>query len=192
MLLQQSQTPLLIFVTFDNLCCVKVSIHEMDDPRDPRYRLVMLGAPERIFDRCSTILVNGAEQRLSSAWRQAFHQACLRIGGMGERLIGVCDQRLPLDEFPIGYPFDADQENFPQTDLRFLGMISLSDPPRASVPEAVARCHTAGVKVIMVTGDHPITAKAVAKGVGIISEGHETVEDIAARLGIHITEVNPR
>merc|ERR1719447_2064102 len=66
------------------------------------------------------------------------------------------------------------------------------DPPRAAVPDAVAKCRSAGIKVIMVTGDHPITAKAIAKSVGIISEGNETVEDIAVRLNISVDEVNPR
>jgi len=66
------------------------------------------------------------------------------------------------------------------------------DPPRAAVPDAVAKCRSAGIKVIMVTGDHPITAKAIAKGVGIISEGTETVEDIAARTGRALNQINPR
>merc|ERR1711976_1109544 len=66
------------------------------------------------------------------------------------------------------------------------------DPPRAAVPDAVAKCRSAGIKVIMVTGDHPITAKAIARSVGIISEGTETVEDIAARKNIDVADVNPR
>jgi sodium/potassium-transporting ATPase subunit alpha len=70
--------------------------------------------------------------------------------------------------------------------------MSMIDPPRAAVPDAVAKCRYAGIKVIMVTGDHPITAKAIAKSVGIISEGNETVEDISQRLNIPVEEVNPR
>ncbi len=107
-------------------------------------------------------------------------------------LSGFCDYLLPPDQFPPKYEFNPDEENFPLTGLRFVGLMSMIDPPRAAVPDAVGKCRSAGIKVIMVTGDHPITAKAIAKGVGIISEGNETVEDIAARLGIPVDEVNPR
>merc|ERR1719348_412012 len=62
------------------------------------------------------------------------------------------------------------------------------DPPRAAVPDAVSKCRSAGIKVIMVTGDHPITAKAIARSVGIISDGQETVEDIAKRKGCELKE----
>lgn len=78
---------------------------------------------------------------------------------------------LPSDKFPPGFKFDQDDPNFPISGLRFVGLMSMIDPPRAAVPDAVAKCRSAGIKVIMVTGDHPITAKAIAKSVGIISEG---------------------
>uniref|UniRef100_A0A8C4P991 Sodium/potassium-transporting ATPase subunit alpha-2 n=1 Tax=Dromaius novaehollandiae TaxID=8790 RepID=A0A8C4P991_DRONO len=103
-----------------------------------------------------------------------------------------CHLYLPPDKFPRGFRFDADEINFPTTNLCFVGLMSMIDPPRAAVPDAVGKCRSAGIKVIMVTGDHPITAKAIAKGVGIISEGNETVEDIAARLNIPVSQVNPR
>lgn len=84
---------------------------------------------------------------------------------------GFCDFMLPSDKFPLGFKFDADEPNFPLSGMRFVGLMSMIDPPRAAVPDAVAKCRSAGIKVIMVTGDHPITAKAIAKSVGIISEG---------------------
>ncbi|PIO27201.1 hypothetical protein AB205_0026880, partial [Aquarana catesbeiana] len=99
---------------------------------------------------------------------------------------------MSAENFPRGFKFDTDEVNFPLTGLCFIGLISMIDPPRAAVPDAVGKCRSAGIKVIMVTGDHPITAKAIAKGVGIISEGNETVEDIAARLNIPVNQVNPR
>jgi len=170
----------------------QVSIHKNSDPNDKRHVLVMKGAPERILDRCSTILIKGEEQPLTEEWKDSFNTSYMELGGLGERVLGFCDFMLNVEEYPEGYKFDADEENFPLSGLRFCGLMSMIDPPRAAVPDAVAKCRSAGIKVIMVTGDHPITAKAIAKGVGIISEGNETVEDIAARLNVHLSEVNPR
>ena len=86
-------------------------------------------------------------------------------------IAGFCDFSLAGDKYPSDYPFDSDEINFPLEGLRFVGLMSMIDPPRAAVPDAVSKCRSAGIKVIMVTGDHPITAKAIAKSVGIISEG---------------------
>ncbi|OQR70780.1 sodium/potassium-transporting ATPase subunit alpha-like [Tropilaelaps mercedesae] len=179
-------------VPFNSTNKYHVTIHETEDPEDPSYLLCMKGAPERILDRCGTIFINGKEKVLDEEMKEAFNNAYLELGGLGERVIGFCDYKLPADQYPKGYPFDADEQNFPLTNLRFLGLVSMIDPPRAAVPDAVAKCRSAGIKVIMVTGDHPITAKAIAKAVGIISEGNETVEDIAQRMNIPVEEVNPR
>merc|ERR1719495_2669854 len=179
-------------IPFNSTNKFQVSIHETEDPNDKRYLLVMKGAPERILDRCSTIIVDGTERPLNQEWKDAFNTAYMELGGLGERVLGFCDYVLPADKYPVGYPFDADESNFPLENLRFVGLMSMIDPPRAAVPDAVAKCRSAGIKVIMVTGDHPITAKAIAKSVGIISEGNETIEDIATRLNIPLEEVNPR
>ena len=80
----------------------------------------------------------------------------MELGGLGERVLGFCDYMLPADKYPAGYPYDADEENFPLEGLRFVRLMSMIDPPRA----AVLKCRSARIKLIMVTGDHPITAKA--------------------------------
>jgi len=180
-------------IPFNSTNKYQVSIHECEDKDVPgNHLLVMKGAPERILDRCSTILINGEERKLDDEWREAFNNAYMELGGLGERVLGFCDFYLDKEKFPSGFPFDGEEVNFPLEGLRFVGLMSMIDPPRAAVPDAVTKCRSAGIKVIMVTGDHPITAKAIAKSVGIISEGNETVEDIATRLNIPVTEVNPR
>merc|ERR1719400_2021856 len=64
------------------------------------------------------------------------------------------------------------------------------DPPRAAVPDAVSKCRSAGIKVIMVTGDHPITAEAIAKSVGIISEQSRTIRDVLETEGMSDDDFN--
>nr|AAI62215.1 Atp1a1a.5 protein [Danio rerio]AAI62231.1 Atp1a1a.5 protein [Danio rerio] len=179
-------------IPFNSISKYQLSIHENPNSSEPKHLLVMKGAPERILDRCSTILIEGKEHPLDDEMKEDFQNAYVQLGGLGERVLGFCHFGLPDDQFPEGFAFDTEEMNFPTENLCFVGLMSMIDPPRAAVPDAVAKCRSAGIKVIMVTGDHPITAKAIAKGVGIISEGNETVDDIAARLKIHIDEVNPR
>ncbi|XP_055866706.1 sodium/potassium-transporting ATPase subunit alpha-like isoform X3 [Biomphalaria glabrata] len=182
-----------IEIPFNSTNKFQVSIHENTEPgRSSHYLLVMKGAPERILECCSTILMNGNEEPLSEKYKVAFNSAYLQLGSLGERVLGLCDYILPASQFPLGFQFDAETQNFPVSGLRFVGLMSMIDPPRSAVPGAVAKCRSAGIKVIMVTGDHPITAKAIAIGVGIISVDSKTVEDIAAERGIPVEEVDPR
>jgi len=175
-------------IPFNSTNKYQVSIHKMGD----HHRLVMKGAPERILDRCDKILINGQEEPLTDERKQQFEVAYETLGGLGERVLGFCHSDLDAAQYPFGYEFDTEQENFPLNGLTFVGLISMIDPPRAAVPDAVNKCRSAGIKVIMVTGDHPITAQAIARGVGIISPENETVDEIAKRLGVPVEKVNPR
>jgi len=188
---QRSRNSKMIEIPFNSTNKYQVSVHKQESETDSRYLLVMKGAPERILDRCSTILMQGEEKPLDDEMKEAFNSAYMHLGGLGERVLGFCHYYLPEDQFPQGFEFVADEScNFPLENLCFVGLMSMIDPPRAAVPDAVSKCRSAGIKVIMVTGDHPITAKAIAKSVGIISDSSETKEDVAERLNIPISEVN--
>jgi sodium/potassium-transporting ATPase subunit alpha len=189
----RKKNPKVCEIPFNSTNKYQVSVHDtksMDESQE--YLVAMKGAPERILDLCSTIFINGEEKPLDQHWRDRFQRAYEELGGMGERVLGFCDFRLSTNEFPRGFPFDSDEVNFPLKNLRFVGLMSMIDPPRAAVPDAVMKCRSAGIKVIMVTGDHPITAKAIARSVGIISESNETVDDIAKRVGKDVKQINPR
>jgi len=175
-------------IPFNSTNKYQVSIHECAEG-DSANLLVMKGAPERILDRCSTIMVKGVEEAMSQEWKDKFNNAYNELGGLGERALGFCDFALPKADFPTNFPFSSEDENFPLENLRFVGLMSMIDPPRAAVPDAVSKCRSAGIKVIMVTGDHPITAKAIARSVGIISAGNKTVEDLAEEEGKPVSEV---
>ncbi|CAF4018133.1 unnamed protein product [Adineta steineri] len=193
----RESNPKVCEIPFNSTNKYQVSIHEMrtgnDNDHSRTYHLlVMKGAPERILEKCSTIFIDGQDIEMNDYWRNQFQKAYMDLGSLGERVLGFCDLRLPSNNFPKGFQFNGEPPNFPVENLRFLGLMSMIDPPRAAVPEAVSKCRSAGIKVIMVTGDHPITAKAIARAVGIISEESETVEDISQRLGVPVEVVNPR
>ncbi|XP_018052959.1 PREDICTED: sodium/potassium-transporting ATPase subunit alpha-like [Atta colombica] len=161
-------------IPFSSVTKFQMSIHQDIDG----YTMILKGAPEVIMKSCATILTATGETKEMTANDYALsHRACTDLGFLGERVLAYCDLHLPTSVYGPNYKFDTDSPasyNFPVKGYRFVGLISLQDPPRPGVPEAVQKCRTAGIKVIMVTGDHPVTATAIAKKVGIISEGHET------------------
>ena len=76
------------------------------------------------------------------------------LGGFGERCIGLCQRLLKPSEKPTtnGGSYNVAEFNFPTTELCFLGIVAVMDPPRPSVRKALQQCHTSGIKVVMVTG----------------------------------------
>jgi len=191
----RAANPKVIEIPFNSTNKWQLSIHEVDQ----RYLMVMKGAPERVLARCGKILINGEEQEMTAEWRSKYDKAYEHLGGLGERVLGFGHMWLDEAQWPFGSAkfetepinfFGEDPEN--HTMLTFVGLMSMIDPPRAAVPDAVAKCRSAGIKVIMVTGDHPITAEAIAKSVGIISEGNFTIQDIANQRGCDVSQVDKR
>jgi sodium/potassium-transporting ATPase subunit alpha len=90
------------------------------------------GAPEKIISMCKTILVQDKEYEIDDEWKLAFNLVYHTLGTYGERVLGFCDCRLPSDRFPVGYEFDAENPDFLDVGFRFVGLISMIDPPKAS------------------------------------------------------------
>lgn len=168
--------PKLFEIPFSSTTKYQISIHEMDG----KCLVVMKGAPERILARCSKIFINSKTQELTEEYRMRCDKACIQLAEKGERVLGFCDLLLD-DNYPLDFQFCAEPPNFPRRNLRFVGFMALIDPPRPQVPDAVERCRSAGIRVVMVTGDHPITAKAIAREVGII-KNKESID--ASNIGI--------
>lgn len=102
-------------IPFNSTNKYQVSVHEITD--DPRYLIVMKGAPERILDRCSTIFMNDKEVPLDDKLKDSFQQAYMDLGGLGERVLGFCHYYLPEDKFPKGFKFDAEDVSYETTSL---------------------------------------------------------------------------
>ena len=131
----------------------------------------MKGAPERIYGRCSHILINGEEVAITNVHDEAFEKANKFFGSQGERVLAFARLYLPEKDYPRDFNFcmEKDKYNFPMENLCLIGLVSLNDPPKRFVAHSVTKCRSAGIKVIMVTGDQPVTAAAIAKKVNIIT-----------------------
>ena len=154
-----------------------LSIVEQEGP-DHHYVCYIKGAPEKVWKYCGRILHEGHYKAIGPDERKNFDQVNLRFGKNGERVLGFAMLPLNKEVYHRDYPFVTSTPanfNFPLENFVFVGLISLMDPPKETVPFAIKKCQSAGIKVIMVTGDQPPTAGAIAKQIGIITK--KTNED---------------
>ena len=128
------------------------------------------GAPEKILANSNRILLRGEETELNDAIRVEVFSAVAQMAHSGERLLAFGYHRLPDA---------ASSKDSLEQDIVFVGIIGFIDPPRKEVKGAIRTCQEAGIKVIMITGDHPETAKAIANQVGINSANVLTGNEIA-------------
>jgi P-type Ca2+ transporter type 2C len=124
---------------------------------DGRHHLVVKGAPDTLIERSILWRTVHGDEEID---RQVAHDANHEMGRRGLRVIATATRAITADEFEDG--------TLPEpARLTFLGMQGMADPPRPGVAEAVARCQDAGITVMMITGDHPVTAEAIAGRLGI-------------------------
>lgn len=123
------------------------------------------GAPESVLPICRDLLDDGRVVPLSQERRRAIVDAQEAMAGNGLRTLA----------FAMSQPGPAGADDPIETDMTFLGLVGLEDPPHPEVPAAIRRCGEAGIKVIMVTGDHPRTAVAIAREIGLVQSPKPTV-----------------
>ena len=127
------------------------------------------GAPEVLLDRCESIVwSDGRERPLDAAERAHVERLVESYARRGLRVLGVADRRLEGGAVPA-------RREQAERRLCFLGLVAMVDPPRREVSEAVSRCHQAGIRVIVVTGDNGLTAMSIAREVGIVGESATVV-----------------
>jgi Ca2+-transporting ATPase len=116
------------------------------------------GAPEVILDSCESLLTVDGEARLDAALRQAILESASRMAEKALRVLAVASKA------------EATPENA-ERGMTFLGLVGMIDPPRAEAGAAIQTCESAGIRVVMITGDHPITARAIARELGLLKQG---------------------
>ncbi|WP_440946716.1 cation-translocating P-type ATPase [Methanosarcina sp. T3] len=123
-----------------------------------KLEIYLKGAPEVVVHMCGSILESGEVRKLDETGQKELLDRHLKLAEKGERIIALAFRQAETQKEYTG-------------DFVFLGFIGIVDPPRPEAREAIAKCHAAGIKVVMITGDHPVTAESIARDVGLAAFG---------------------
>ena len=156
----------------------RMAVVAQDNADAGRLTVFAKGAPDVLLGYCSRIAVNGAVRPMTQGDRQQILAAVERLSAEAYRTLGQAYRPLgtaSLAAVPgvrinaAGHVADiADQSDVLESDLIWVGMVGIIDPPRTEVRDSVAEAHRASIRTVMITGDHPLTAARIASDLGII------------------------
>jgi Ca2+-transporting ATPase len=146
-------------VAFDPALALMATVH-----RDGAgHRVAVKGAPEAVLALATKLATEQGERPLAPDEKRAWERRAHEMAERGLRVLAVAERRAER----------ADAEVY--ADLVLVGLVGLLDPPRSDVREAIAACRSAGIRVVMATGDHPATARTIARAVGLVDDGSAPV-----------------
>ena len=116
------------------------------------------GAPETVLSQCTRAETEESIEPLTDLAREAILERVAQLSRDGLRVLAFAERALPQPDLP---------QEMVENELTFIGLVGFQDPPRLEVRDAIATCQQAGIRVIMITGDHPLTAKSIASQVGL-------------------------
>ncbi|MEU6379850.1 cation-transporting P-type ATPase [Streptomyces sp. NPDC046909] len=160
---EEATTPRVTEFPFDSTRKLMSTVHGGPDGGIHAY---VKGAPQELLARCTSVVWKGERRPLTYELRTMALAANDELAAQGLRVLAAASRQLP-DRRPT-------QEEA-ESDLTLLGLVGMLDPPRPEVSDAVDACRHAGIRIVMVTGDHPLTAEAVARRVGIVRRPDPTV-----------------
>ena len=147
-------------IPFDSERKMMTTIHKIGS----KYRIITKGAPDVIIQKCNYIYNNGSTNYMNTSTQNNILNANEKMATEALRVIAIAYKDVS------SLPNNINSENI-EKDLVFVGLIGMIDPPRVGVKEAIFTAKKAGIKTVMITGDHILTAKAIAKDLGIYSDG---------------------
>uniref|UniRef100_A0A914QXB3 Cation-transporting P-type ATPase C-terminal domain-containing protein n=1 Tax=Panagrolaimus davidi TaxID=227884 RepID=A0A914QXB3_9BILA len=151
-----------------------------------RYKLMIKGASEILVQHASQILTPNGPIDFDSEANEKFQTAYNTFGSNGRRVLGFFYKHFIADE---KIEFNFEKQNFDINNLIFAGICAIADPPRDETALAISQCRTAGIKVFMVTGDHYLTAQAIAREINLIQDIPGQPKDYEVLHGERISQL---
>jgi magnesium-transporting ATPase (P-type) len=143
--------------------------------KDQKGQMVYVkGAPKEVLALCTRVSQNGQVLSMDNSLATRIMAANDDFARKGLRVLAIANRNLPESSVSRSVPPEYTAESI-ERDLIFLGLIAMMDPPRPEVAQAVQKCHSAGIRIFMITGDYGLTAESIARRIGILRTAHPKI-----------------